>query len=211
MLDDLDKDNLCTECDIHGIRLRAQYLSCAYRFAIQNMTKWSWQQCCQAAIDSYNKLSGVAFVKNAETIMEWNMVLRASESACFANPARMRAGRKPDLPPLLENNPDLKEGLLSYCKTHLDTLSAESVASYLFQTGLPQLVEQRRHELDNPAFDVQQLLHENGLNRICISTIYKWMERLGFRYETRKKCYYVDGHEATETQQYRKRFIEWYL
>jgi ferredoxin-like protein FixX len=38
-----------------------------------------------------------------------------------------------------------------------------------------------------------------GLTYVCPSTVYKWMKGLGFQYETRKKGYYVDGHENPST------------
>lgn len=42
-------------------------------------------------------------------------------------------------------------------------------------------------------------------------TVYKWMEHLGFRYQPRKKCYYVDGHEKTEVIAYRRNFVRRYF
>ena len=37
------------------------------------------------------------------------------------------------------------------------------------------------------------------------------MHFLGFKYEVRKKSYYVDGHERPDTVMYRKRFVKRYL
>jgi hypothetical protein len=42
-------------------------------------------------------------------------------------------------------------------------------------------------------------------------TVYKWMEHLGFRYQPRMKCYYVDGHEKTEVIAYRRNFVRRYF
>ncbi len=41
--------------------------------------------------------------------------------------------------------------------------------------------------------------------------MYRWIKKLGYTYEPRKKCYYVDGHEKEATVNYRWRFIERYL
>jgi hypothetical protein len=41
--------------------------------------------------------------------------------------------------------------------------------------------------------------------------VYRWLIKLGFGYETRRKGYYVDGHEKPDTIQYRKQFVTRYL
>jgi hypothetical protein len=40
--------------------------------------------------------------------------------------------------------------------------------------------------------------------------VYQWMRALGFRYEVRKKGFYVDAHEKPAMLQYRKKFISRY-
>jgi hypothetical protein len=47
-------------------------------------------------------------------------------------------------------------------------------------------------------FTVEDLLKENGLSKLAIPTVYRWIRRLGFKYQVRKKCYYVDTHEKPE-------------
>ena len=37
-----------------------------------------------------------------------------------------------------------------------------------------------------------------GLTFICPTMVYQWMKNLGFKYLTRKKGYYVDGHAMVE-------------
>ena len=44
-----------------------------------------------------------------------------------------------------------------------------------------------------------------------MSTVYNWLEKLGFKYEVRKKHYYVDNHEAPETMKHRALFVDEYL
>jgi hypothetical protein len=41
--------------------------------------------------------------------------------------------------------------------------------------------------------------------------MYRWMRLLGFKYEVRKRCYYVDWHEKPETKVYRKKFAKRYF
>ena len=37
------------------------------------------------------------------------------------------------------------------------------------------------------------------------------MARLGFKYEERKKCYYVDNHESDENVNYRRKILKRYF
>jgi hypothetical protein len=54
-------------------------------------------------------------------------------------------------------------------------------------------------------------LSEYGLTHIDPSTVYRWLQKLGFKYEPRRKGYYVDGHEKPATIEYRKKFVSRYL
>jgi hypothetical protein len=58
---------------------------------------------------------------------------------------------------------------------------------------------------------MEQLLKENQLTKLSMTTVFRWMGRLGFKYETRQKTYYVDGHEKPETKKYRKTMVSQYL
>ena len=66
---------------------------------------------------------------------------------------------------------------------------------------------------DGEAYDneLQKILGNYGLTSICPSTIYRWMNLLGFKYEQRRKCYYVYGHKKSATVEYCKAFVEYYL
>jgi hypothetical protein len=52
---------------------------------------------------------------------------------------------------------------------------------------------------------------EFGLKKICLSTIYKWLKLLGFKYEPQRKGDYVDGHEKPETVNYRNKYVKCYM
>jgi hypothetical protein len=54
-------------------------------------------------------------------------------------------------------------------------------------------------------------MQEHGLKKICPSVIYGWMKLLGFKYEPRKKGYYVDGHEKPAAIEYCNSFVKRYL
>jgi hypothetical protein len=58
---------------------------------------------------------------------------------------------------------------------------------------------------------MQQLLQENQLTKVSMTTIFWWMRHLGFKYEVRQKCYNVDGHKKPKTKKYRKTIVSQYL
>jgi hypothetical protein len=48
-----------------------------------------------------------------------------------------------------------------------------------------------------------------GLTKVCTATAYKWMKCPGFKYDSRRKGYYVDGHEKPSTVEYHSKFVIW--
>jgi hypothetical protein len=73
------------------------------------------------------------------------------------------------------------------------------------------LLKERRAELANPSFTMAKLLEENQLTKLSMTSVFRWMGRLGFKYETHRKTYYVDGHEKPKTKKYRKTMVSEYL
>jgi hypothetical protein len=57
----------------------------------------------------------------------------------------------------------------------------------------------------------EKLLWEYRLTSNNPSIVYWWLIKLGFRYETRRKGYYIDGHEKPGMIEYRKQFVTRYL
>ena len=58
----------------------------------------------------------------------------------------------------------------------------------------------------------EELLKESHLTKVHIDTVYRWMRLLGFKYETRKKHFYVDTHNKPEVAKDRdERFSPEYL
>jgi hypothetical protein len=82
---------------------------------------------------------------------------------------------------------------------------------YLHEGALPALLKERRTELSNPRFTMAQLLEDNQLTKLSMTTVFRWMGRLGFKYETHRKTHYVDGHEKPETKKDRKTMVREYL
>jgi hypothetical protein len=111
-------------------------------------------------------------------------------------------------------NPDVCHTIKEYATSNLSTLSVEMMSEYIHNVVLPQLIEnevkESNKELDQESAR-EKILKQYGLTNICISIVYKWIKKLGFNYEARKKGYYVDGHKKEETVSYRWHYIERYL
>ena len=62
-------------------------------------------------------------------------------------------------------------------------------------------------------YDVSKnnLMDDYSLTCISIDTAYNCMIALGFKYEVRKKFYYVNGNEKEATVKYIWRFVEQYI
>jgi hypothetical protein len=154
-------------------------------------------------------MDGVAHVKNKETVSRWHLAFRYNNEA-FPNPHII--GTKTSLPPLLDQNPELKGCIVEYAKQNLNDLSAKIIYLYLqHEVALPALLKERRTELANPRLTMAQLLEENQLTKLSMTTVFRWMGHLGFKYETRRKTSYVVGHKKPETKKYRKTMVSKYL
>ena len=91
---------------------------------------------------------------------------------------------------------------------HLGELGIEFLSEYIHETILPNLeseiVEEDAKQMLKAIYDNEQkkVLTQYVHTCICPSTVYQWMIHLGFKYEPRKKGYYVDGHEKLATVAY---------
>jgi len=47
--------------------------------------------------------------------------------------------------------------------------------------------------------------------RIDMSTVYRWLQELGYKYSEQGKCYYADAHEREDVVCYRIKFVDRYL
>jgi hypothetical protein len=182
------------------------------RYALEDMPDKTWMECCKDAVASVNRVDGVKHIKNEQTVSRWHLAFRRNNEA-FPNPhVHSKDGKKTSLPPLLDRNPELARSIIQYAKHNLNELSAELLYSYLHEIALPVLLDERRAELADESYTMKQLLQENQLTKVSMATIFRWMRRLpGFKYEVRRKCYYVDGHEKPETKKYRKEMVSRYL
>jgi len=192
--------HLCQKCT---------YLALALTLAKEHMNSWTWQKCCGEAVSLLSKC-GINQTSNARTVMEWYRQFKTKRKFTLFI-------QKNKLPPFLEQNQDITATIKQYCKEHLSELSVEFLLDYLHKIVIPTMVKdihgKGKDEMceEEYAEVVRQVLKPYRLTCLSISTVSRWLNALGFKYEVRKKGYYVDGHEKPSTIEYRKRFCERYL
>jgi hypothetical protein len=65
--------------------------------------------------------------------------------------------------------------------------------------------------LEEQPLNKEEFLTMLGLKTVHETTVLRWMKFLGYTFDGRRKCYYCDGHENPEQQEYRRKFIRTYL
>ena len=111
--------------------------------------------------------------------------------------------------------PVAKEMMQMYTKTNLLGLTVDMVFEHVQQHILPQTYAVWLSEQPLSDHGGNQsytgFLKAHRLSKFTPQTALNWMKRLGMRYDTNKKTYYVDGHERTDVVQSRKEFCKRYL
>ena len=105
----------------------------------------------------------------------------------------------------------MRDMFISHACEKLAGLSVEVMHDFVHAEMVPALLKQRQKETKNYDMTEKDILKENGLHTICPRTVANWMNRLKFKFSPRRKTYYVDGHEAPDTVQYRKKYILKYI
>jgi hypothetical protein len=74
-----DPENLCSQLDIFALCGQSMILCLAYQLAMQNLNKWTWEQCCTHACSQLNPL-GIEHATHNCTVQDWNGLFRQSRS-----------------------------------------------------------------------------------------------------------------------------------
>ena len=115
------------------------------------------------------------------------------------------------LPPFLQNNPGAKDAIISYCNDNLSILSAETLYMYIIDHCFPSLFKKQQNKR-NIDFSLYDLKKENDLNKFTVQTAGRWLNKLGFRFHTRKKkTHYNDKQESKPNVMYQYNFIQCYF
>ena len=111
-------------------------------------------------------------------------------------------------------NKEVEISMKEYGREKLQEMSVELMTEYVHDVVLPKLCKEATGSIPTDSSyqeDVKLLLKQYGLSCVCIGTVCNWMKKLGFKYQVRKKAYYVDGHERPATVEYRKKNVQRYL
>jgi hypothetical protein len=142
----------------------------------------------------------------------------------------------PSLPQLLEMYPDAKDQIVSFGVKNLATLTIEGIHDIIVSVVIPRLAcvwkeDQKVLETasdrasstaaaailhQEEAHDKDELLtasflKAHRLESMSFTSAWRWMQLLNFKYDVRKKSFYVDGHERDDVVENRKEFCKRYL
>ena len=178
------------------LRQKCMYLKKAYEIAVEKMNSITWGKCCSLAILELADM-GIEVFKNFQTIQTWNRDFRKLE--IFMVPF-LKHHRESKLFTLF---PEAKELLLRYCleQSSAGTLNSEAVAAEVRSNIIPNCYEKLNEEVDdniNNIINIEELKKYLGLQKISVSTSWRWLKMFGFDYSEQKKCYFTDGHERED-------------
>lgn len=205
------------------IAQRSRYLVAALENALLKMPELSWDECCQKSIEQVNASEGVNFITSSRTVRNWHTNFR-SDSCTFDG--LINKAHKMRMPKFLEENPEQKTLIVKYALDNLNKLTMQLMHEYIHNTLLPdmkeKLVSELRETLDGMEdgedkreleeqiglVTVDSILKENHLTVLNEETVRQWMHKLGFKYEERKKCFFVDVHEREDVVEDRNAYVE---
>ena len=197
LVSDIKDINELTSKQKENIRNQCLYLRKSYELAIQHMNKLTWKECCKLAIDELGD-DGIYFVKNEKTVRRWHTQFRKCELFFTPNNRNERE------PKLFSFFPDSKTQIVRYCtsQVNLGCLSTELVKSQIKNVIIPRcyqdLLEEAGEENRGNMPLYNKLLHMLDLSNVSMSTVWRWLVYLGYKYDENKKSYYTDGHERED-------------
>ncbi len=184
---DVDATEGLTEYQKWHLHQKCQLLSCALRLAREKMAiSKNWDDICNQAVETLKKFS-MTITRSSRVVRNWYQQFRKQRK--FS----VRCTKKHSLPPFLQQNQDVCMKLQTYAREHLSELSVELLLEYLLETVLPSMVketsgvEKRAVSQEQYTAEAKKILSTYGLTCIDPSTVYRWLQKLGFRYEPRRK------------------------
>jgi hypothetical protein len=193
-----------------GTELSYKYLLLkkSYELALEHMNEKNWKECCNMSLLILSE-AGIDIIKCPKTIMKWNRFFRTYE--CLE--ADMRHHNKKVFEPrMFALYPEIKALINKHFLANIETINVDCFRNLLLDVIIPELLQEQNKELpESEKVDNNQFLISINLKTFSLSTAYKYLTYLGYRFDNQKKSYYNDGHEKFEQIAYRKKFIEAYL
>ena len=207
---ELHKDSKLTTNALYELRNKCLYLRVAYSIALEKYrVGFPFQACCDEASRKLNELTYIN-AATGRTIMSWNRIFRVNHQ--FPNPNPYVANGIKRKPTLFEVFPLAASDVSNFILDHLQHFSVEMLREHFNTTMIKQLNEDVKAN-NNFSEDSEEckLVDRYLANPPSYSTVVRWVAYLGFKRETAKKCYYVDGHEYPEQIEHRSKLTEEYL
>jgi hypothetical protein len=192
-----------------------------------NSARWVGD-CCAQACNNNNKMGIEAAATHAETVADWNILLRGNREHFPLPNSKIQRQKKP-LPYLLEYfQEEITLPWIEYCTENLADLTVELAQNELLTKIIPNAIAQKPSDISG--VDDDGVDNEGGSNDenntsqihdcilqyytdfpISILTTWRWLRCLGFSYDFRKKSFFVDGHERPNVVSRRNEFCILYL
>jgi len=159
-----------------------------------------WSLCCQKAVEQLKRI-GISHAKNSWRVTEWYRDFWVNWKFW------VHANKKENLPPFLQQNPDLCTLILEYTREHQHELSINFLSEYIHDTILPLLIMEKTPSSSSSSYgapvlpgspipvllkdeyeaELKQELKKIGLTCVSPSTVYHWMYHLSFKYLPQQK------------------------
>ena len=189
-----------------------------------NSIRWV-KDCCLQAIYDCNRMGIEAAATNERTVADWNILLQANhEHVPLPADPKIQKQKKP-LPDLLEYfSEEITVPWIDYCIGNLADLAVELARNELITRIIPKCCSGATTHDNEEEKETNQENGENGGESeqstttttttsrnpttikdcllkayldlpISVTTTWRWLRRLGFHFDNRKKSFFVDGHE----------------
>ena len=236
-----DENNFCSQTEICAIRQRAMFLCCAYKFALANMNRETWHSCYKQACTMLNGLGmkQATFYKTVanwntvsrrfEGFPHSNPCVQCGKRPLphllevypSAKDPIVWFGLKNLASLTIESMHDfmlssvIPRIALTWKKENLaSTTTNNSCNAVSSTTATCTTTISSSDEDDTTAIttqDITTFLNAHKLESLSLSTTHRWMHLLGFDHDSRKKSFYVDGHERADVVMHREIFCTCYL
>ena len=165
IVEDYDKDNLCTSNDIALIRQKSQLLCLSYIYALRSMNNWQYcDDCCVQAIKDLNQV-GICATTNKQVLLRWNREFRSRER--FPSPRK----RKEAKPIIVQLFPEVEERINEFCSENIGELTIEKCQEYVNYTVLPNM-HVTYHDMEHDSCK-WKLLNRNLTRPPSLTTIWR--------------------------------------
>ena len=222
ILDGGDAKDECTTADIIHLTERSLILLLSYKACLRQMGMngaSSFATCIQEVLH-YMEDTGIDQATHFQTVQEWNRIFRHRE--LWPHPRGPPGARNRSDPPLFEVYPEAKRNIVQWCRDNIRDMSCEKLHDYILTHLVPDdllpkwiesLSDQDSQQVLAATAEEQKcmFLQAHRLSKLSLSTVLRWMGRIGMKYQTKSKSFYVDGHEREVVVRSRTTFVNKYL